>query len=167
MQVSIIAAAVAFAAALLSLFVYHRSVVTPALRRNAAVLEAHDDLLGGGAPGAVGRLSTLELAQTELARRAERAESRLRELDALSRTDVSRIGFVRYDAFEDTGSELSYALALLNRDGDGVVLSSIYSRTDTRTFGKSVQRFAPLTNASDEELQAIARARGNGTATNR
>jgi hypothetical protein len=165
MQVSIIAAAVAFAAALLGLYVYHRGVVAPALARSAALLKAHDELIGGGNPGAVGRLSSLELAQAELARRAERAESRLRELDALSRTDVSRIGFVRYDAFEDTGSELSYALALLNREGDGVVLSSLYSRTDTRTFGKAVQRFAPLTNASAEELQAIASARGNGTAS--
>lgn len=165
MQVSIVAAAVALVAALVSLYVYHRAVVSPALQRSAGLLETHDQLIGGGAPGAAGRLSSLELAQAELARRAERAESRLRELDALSRTDVSRIGFVRFDAFDDTGSELSYALALLNRDGDGVVLSSIYSRTDTRTFGKAVQKFAPLTNASAEELQAIAGARGNGTAS--
>jgi hypothetical protein len=67
---------------------------------------------------------------------------------------------VRYDAFDDTGSELSYALALLNREGDGVVLTSIYSRADSRTFGKAVDRYAPRTNASAEELTAIAQARG-------
>lgn len=162
---TIVAAAAAFAAALVALFVYHFAAVAPVLRRNAALLATHDDLLGGGAPGASVRLSSLEEAQAELGRRAERAESRLRELDALSRTDVSRCGFVRYDAFDDTGSELSYALALLNREGDGIVLSSIYSRTDTRTFGKAVERFAPLTNASAEELLAISKARGNGTAS--
>jgi hypothetical protein len=164
---TIAAASAAFVAALLALLVYHYRTVAPALRRSASLLATHDELLGAGAPGAAARLSSLEEAQAELGRRAERAESRLRELDALSRTDVSRIGFVRYDAFDDTGSELSYALALLNREGDGIVLSSIYSRADTRTFGKAVERFTPLTNASDEELQAIAKARGNGTASNR
>lgn len=165
MQSAIIAASAAFGAALIALLVYHAAVVAPALRRAAAVAANHDELLGGGAPGATARLSSLESGHAELARRAERAESRLRELDALSRTDVSRIGFVRYDAFDDTGSELSYAVALLNREGDGIVLTSIYSRADTRTFGKAVERFTPLTTASAEELQAIAKARGNGAAT--
>ena len=155
-----LAAAAAFAGALIALFVYHAAFVRPALSRAAGMLAAHDELLGaGGIPGAT-RLSSLEEGHAELGRRAERAESRLRELDALSRTDVSRIGFVRYDAYDDTGSELSYALALLNREGDGVVLSSLYSRADTRTYGKIVQRFEPRTNASSEELAAIARARG-------
>jgi hypothetical protein len=54
---------------------------------------------------------------------------------------------------------LSYALALLNRQGDGVVVSSIFSREDTRTFGKAVNAFEPLQEASKEELRAIALAR--------
>lgn len=153
--------AAAFAGALIALVVYHAAVVRPALARLSALLATHDELLGGGSATATARLSSLEEGHAELAGRTERAESRLRELDALSRTDVSRFGFVRYDAFDDTGSELSYAYALLNREGNGVVLSSIYSRADTRTFGKAVERFVPLTNASAEELAAIAQARGN------
>jgi hypothetical protein len=160
METSIIAAVAAFAGAVIALVVYHLSVVRPALAQCATLLTTHDELLGGGAARASNRLSSLEEGHGELARRAERAETRLRELDALSRTDVSRIGFVRYDAFDDTGSELSYALALLNREGNGVVLSSIYSRADTRTFGKAVEGYVPLTNASAEELAAIAQARG-------
>jgi hypothetical protein len=54
---------------------------------------------------------------------------------------------------------LSYATALLNREGDGVVLTSIYSRTDTRTYGKAVTKFVPVGTASEEELQAIQRAK--------
>jgi len=162
MEISILAASAALAAALIALVVYHLAFAAPALRRLAAALTAHDELLGGG-HGASGtqRLSSLEEAHIELGRRAERAELRLRELDALSRTDVSRIGFVRYDAFQDTGSELSYALALLNRQGDGVVLSSIYSRTDTRTFGKRVEAFKSVVHASVEELAAIEQAQGS------
>ncbi|HKU66202.1 MAG TPA: DUF4446 family protein [Candidatus Baltobacteraceae bacterium] len=165
MQPVIIAAASAFAGAVITLVLYHALFVKPALARMEGVLFAHDDLLGGGAVPATRRLSSLEEGNAALARAAERAESRLSELDARSRTDVSRIGFVRYDAFDDTGSELSYALALLNREGDGVVLSSIYSRTDTRTYGKAVEKFESRTNASAEELAAIDRARGTPAAT--
>ena len=160
MQPAILASA-AFGGALLALLAYHAFFVAPALRRARQSLAAHDDLLGGGAPGAIARFAGLEAAHAALAGRTERAESRLRELEALARTDISRIGFVRYDAFDDTGSELSYALALLNREGDGIVLTSIYSRADSRTFGKAVERFVPRTAASSEELEAISRARGN------
>jgi hypothetical protein len=80
-------------------------------------------------------------------------------LEALAATDLSRVGFVRYDAFAGNGPGLSYALALLNRQGDGVVLNSIYSRDDARTFGKPVAAFKPTVQASEEELEAIERAR--------
>ena len=66
---------------------------------------------------------------------------------------------MRYDAFADSESGLSYALALLNRQGDGVVVTSIYSRDDTRTYGKPVAAFKPTITASAEELEAIERAR--------
>jgi len=66
---------------------------------------------------------------------------------------------VRYDAFTDSEAGLSYALALLNRQGDGVVVTSIYTRDGTRTFGKPVAAFKPTVQASPEELEAIERAR--------
>lgn len=160
MQMSTIAALAAFGGALVALAVYHFAAVTPALRRLGAVSATHDELLGGGSAAATSRLSSLEAAAKARDEQAGRAEQRLLELERVARTDLSRVGFVRYNAFADTGSELSYALALLNRDGDGVVLSSIFSREDTRTFGKAVQGYRPLQDASKEELGAIAQARG-------
>ncbi len=159
MQTSFIITALAvFIAALIALVVYHAAIVKPALERLRAVVETHDQLIGGGA-GASGRLDRLDARLAEVGSALGRAEGRVSELEALSRTDVSRVGFVRYDAFDDTGAELSYALALLNREGDGVVISSIYSRADTRTFGRAVQGFKLAGNASDEEVRAIERAR--------
>jgi hypothetical protein len=124
-------------------------------------LDTHDGLISGGAGGAADRLKALEDSAAAGKTTLERVAQRLAELEGLAKTDVSRVGFVRYDAFEDTGSDLSYALALLNREGDGVVLTSIYSRTDTRTYGKAVKSFTPAANASDEELRAIALARNS------
>lgn len=152
------AALAALAGALVALAIYHMSVVRPAFRRLGDLTRVHDELIGGGA-GASERLASLERELGVLRGGAERVTGRVAELEALASTDVSRIGFVRYDAFDDTGSNLSYALALLNRQGNGVVISSIYSRTDTRTYGKAVNGFKPAANASEEELQAIERAR--------
>lgn len=154
------AALAAFAGALIALAVYHAAVVRPALARATSLLGVHDELIGGGA-GAADRLSQLDAALADGRATLERVTGRLSELEALARTDISRVGFVRYDAFDDSGAELSYAMALLNREGDGIVVSSIYSRADTRTFGKSVQGFKPSVNASEEELLAIERARAS------
>jgi hypothetical protein len=159
MQSNTIAALAALAGALVALAVYHFLAVAPALGRLRATASAHDELLGSGSTTGTGRLSSLEDAATAHAAQAGRVEQRLLELERVARTDVSRVGFVRFNAFADTGSELSYAVALLNREGDGVVLSSIFSREDTRTFGKAVQGFRPLQDASKEELSAIAQTR--------
>jgi len=155
---TIYAALAALIAALLALMVYHLMVVRTGLARIGALVATHDQLIGGGA-GASERLTDLESRLAAARLTLERVDGRVSELEALAKTDVSRVGFVRYDAFDDTGAELSYALALLNREGDGVVISSIYARNDSRTFGKAVSGYQPAANASEEELLAITRAR--------
>jgi hypothetical protein len=72
---------------------------------------------------------------------------------------VSRIGVVRYDAYEDIGGELSFTAALLDEHGDGIVLTSITGRTGGRTFLKSVTDGVGSQLLSDEEVAAIASAR--------
>ena len=153
------AAAGALLGALVALAAYHFLVARPALTRAAALLAVHDDLLAGGNGGASIRLSALEEAGASTRATAQRLDERVSELEALANSDLSQAGFVRYDAFAGSGAGLSYALALLNRRGDGVVLTSIYSREDTRTFGKPVAGFKPTVQASAEELEAIERAR--------
>jgi hypothetical protein len=157
------AAAGAFAGALLALAAYHATVARPALERLRRLLDVHDGMLAGGNGTASGRLEALESAQTSDRGAIDGLTARMRELEALAATDLSRAGFVRYDAFAGVGAGLSYALALLNREGNGVVLTSIYSREDTRTFGKPVAGFKPTVQASEEELAAIERARTNGS----
>ena len=155
----IVVGAAAFIAALLALAAYHTWWVRPELARLRAQFDLHDGLLAGGSGSAADRLAALAAAHESSAGALTRLTERTGRLEALAGTDVSRVGFVRYNALDDTGSDLSYALALLNRQGDGVVLSSIYSRTDTRTFGKAVAGFKPAATASQEELEAIERAR--------
>ena len=157
-ETTLYAALAAFVAALVAIAAYHLAIARPALAKLRALTMTHDELIGGGA-GASARLDVLDASLKEANGSLGRVTGRVEELEALARTDVSRVGFVRYDAFDDTGSELSYAMALLSREGDGLVISSIYSRTDTRTYGKAVQGYKPAVNASKEELLAIERAR--------
>ncbi len=152
-------AAAAFAGALLVLLIYHLTVTRPGLAQLRALLEVHDGLIGGDAGGAADRLVRLEDVRSSTEAALERTAQRIDVLERLAGTDLSRAGFVRYDAFTDAESGLSYALALLNRQGDGVVLTSIYSRADSRTYGKAVSAFKPTVQASGEELEAIERAR--------
>ena len=152
----------ALASALAVVAAYHLAVARPAQARLAAMLDVHDGLIAGGSGSAAGRLTSLEAGHGSAVSALERSRERIEQLERLADSDVSRIGFVRFEAYADSESGLSYALALLNRRGDGVVLSSLYSRTDTRTYGKAVEGFVPVAHASNEELEAIERARADG-----
>ena len=66
---------------------------------------------------------------------------------------------VRYDAFGDMGGHLSWSVAVLDDDGDGVVLTSIHGRSDARTYAKSISGWTCDQQLSPEELEAIDRAR--------
>jgi hypothetical protein len=81
------------------------------------------------------------------------------ELRDLHRGAISRVGTVRYDAFDDMGGRLSFSTALLDEDGNGVVLTAINGRTDTRSYAKPVAAWQSRHNLSVEEQTAIERAR--------
>lgn len=79
------------------------------------------------------------------------------------RVDLSdalrHVAVVRYDAFNDMGGRMSFSAALLDDAGDGVVISSINGRTETRTYAKGVKGGTSDAILSPEEEQAIAYAR--------
>ena len=76
------------------------------------------------------------------------------------------IAIVRYDALNEMSGQLSFSLALLNAMGDGVVLSSINGRAETRTYAKPVVAGHGKPELSPEEAQAVQSARlGTGLST--
>lgn len=84
---------------------------------------------------------------------------RVDALEANAARSLQRVGFVRFNAFPDVGSELSYALAVVDRQGNGFLVSSIYSREEVRTYAKAVRDFTADKELSDEERRAIELAR--------
>lgn len=74
---------------------------------------------------------------------------------------VQKIGMVRYKAFDDVGSDLSFSLALLDESDSGVVITSIYGRNDSTTFAKQIDNGISKYDISDEEREAIEKAQGH------
>ncbi len=68
---------------------------------------------------------------------------------------VQRVGVVRFNAFDDMGSDLSFAIALLDDKNNGVVISSIYGRNEARCYAKPVLNSTSKYSLSDEEKKAI------------
>ena len=68
---------------------------------------------------------------------------------------TQKIGLIRYSAFKDTGSDLSFALALLNEENTGIVLNGIYSMEMSNIFSKPVEKGVSKYTLSEEEKQAI------------
>ena len=146
--------------ALIALAGYHFLVAAPRLRAVRGMLGTHDGLLGGGgAEPATQRVNSLEAAAAAAGRELKALTARIEALEKVAQSETPRIGFLRYNAFDDVGSDQSYALALVTREGDGVVLSSLYSREETRTYGKAVVNFQASQEASAEERSAIAAAK--------
>ncbi|MDP1809696.1 MAG: DUF4446 family protein [Actinomycetota bacterium] len=71
---------------------------------------------------------------------------------------VRRVGVVRYDAFPEVGGRLSFSAALLNEGGDGVIITSISGRSDSRVYAKPIVDRRSTYPLSGEEEQAMAEA---------
>jgi hypothetical protein len=74
---------------------------------------------------------------------------------------IRHVAVVRYDAFNDMGGRMSFSAALLDDAGDGVVISSINGRTETRTYAKGVKAGSSDAELSPEEVQVIGYARAS------
>ncbi len=71
---------------------------------------------------------------------------------------IQKVGIVRYNAFEDTGSNLSFALALLDNNNNGIVLNGIYSREMSNIYAKPVENGKSTYTFSEEEIKALQKA---------
>jgi hypothetical protein len=96
----------------------------------------------------------------EVSAAVDRLTGRTSVLEATGRKAFQRIGLVRFNPFEDTGSNQSFALALLDADDDGVIVSSLHARGGTRIYAKAIAAGRPEATLSDEESEALELARG-------
>lgn len=72
---------------------------------------------------------------------------------------LKHVAVVRYDAFSDMGGRLSFSAAVVDDHGDGIVVSSIHARGESRTYAKGVVGGTSDATLTPEEQQALAAAR--------
>ena len=87
-----------------------------------------------------------------------RLESDLTQLGEEVQSHIQNVGLVRYNAFDDTGGDQSYALALLDDHGNGAIVNGLFHRTECRVYVKPVQEWKSAYSMSDEEAEAIRQA---------
>jgi len=85
----------------------------------------------------------------------DEVEARTALLERDLKRTFARVGLVRYNPFEDTGGNQSFALALLDAHGDGFVMSSLHTRNQTRVYAKGVKAGRSDAAVSDEEAEAL------------
>ena len=76
---------------------------------------------------------------------------------------IQKIGFIKYNAFENIGNDLSFALTLLDGNNNGICISSIYGRNESRIFSKPIVKGKSLVSLSQEELESLNEALGERT----
>ena len=94
----------------------------------------------------------------EVGREVERLKTRTTSLEASGLRAFRRVGLVRFNPFEETGGNQSFALAMLDAEGNGWVLSSLHARSGTRVYAKAVTGGRSEAALSEEEAAAIRQA---------
>lgn len=141
---------------LLALFAWQTARLARLEKRYKAL--AGDGAAGDSAP-TLGEL---------MAGQSQKLDKALKDLSGLSNVvntmeksvqgSVQHVGLVRYNPFQETGGDQSFALALLDARGDGVVISSLHSRAGTRFYAKPIKGGTAQLSLSEEEVKAVQKA---------
>jgi hypothetical protein len=147
-------AVVALALALLALV-----GVVIMLARQQRLLGQYQHLMMGTSGGTLESMLNEHIAQVrETAERVESVDQLARRLEKAAFFSLQHLGVVRYNPFSDTGGDQSFAIALVDGHGNGVVLSSLHARDLTRVYAKPLQKWESTYSLTDEEKKAIALA---------
>ena len=79
-------------------------------------------------------------------------------IDGDLKTCIQKTSIIRYKAFDDMGSDLSFSIALLDGNSNGFILTSIYGRDESTTYAKPVDKGISRYELSDEESEALEQA---------
>ena len=97
-----------------------------------------------------------------VAQENEKLKAENKRIDDLLKRALTRVSVVRFRAFEDMGSDLSYSVALLDSHNNGVVMSSLFGREDSRSYVKPIQNGTSTYTLTAEEQQALREAMAKG-----
>ncbi len=99
----------------------------------------------------------------DLEEKIRKAQKEIEELKKEQKFSVQKVGVVRFNPFSEVGSDQSFSIALLNERNDGVVITSLYTRQENRVYGKPIKKGQSEYTLSEEERQAIEKAKNSKT----
>ena len=88
-------------------------------------------------------------------------EQKLNRFEGNLQLCIQKVGVVRYNAFDNVGSNLSFAIALLDAKDDGLIINGVYSRESSATYSKPIIGGQSKYTLSAEEMQALELAKRN------
>ena len=87
--------------------------------------------------------------------------AKIKNIDNNLLITYQKIGFIKYDAFKDSGGKMSFILVLLNKENDGIMLNCMHSNTEgCYTYAKRIERGTCKIALSNEETAALNQAMG-------
>lgn len=101
----------------------------------------------------------LEEEIARLSKSKENMEKDLININQKLRKSIRGLETIRFNPFPDQGSNQSFAIGLQNEDGDGVVISSLYSRERMSVFAKPIKKGVSTYELTDEEKEVIQKAK--------
>jgi transposase len=104
------------------------------------------------------RLDRIEETLRQLQSETVALRQRLHELEERQRDHLQRLALIRFRAFPEVGADLSFSLALLDGRGNGVVLTSLFGREETRLYAKPIRDGTSTYRLAPEEEQALNQA---------
>ena len=85
----------------------------------------------------------------------EKINSLLKEIDDRLKLTIQKVALVKYDAFQNMGGELSYSIALLDDNNDGIVITNVYSPEGSYNYSKEIKNSKADIILTEEEQKAI------------
>jgi enoyl-CoA hydratase/carnithine racemase len=129
------------------------------LARQQRLLGQYQHLMTGTSGGNLEAMLHDHISQVrETETRVAAVDQLARQLEKASYFSMQHMGVVRFNPFQDTGGDQSFAVALVDGHGNGVVLSSLHGRGATRVYAKPLKAWESTYSLTDEEKQAIALA---------
>lgn len=105
-------------------------------------------------------LENIHSELTEQKTTTKELQSWFEKLEKQEENHIQKLGFVRFNPFSDTGGDQSFCLAILDGHDNGIVISSLHSRENTRLYAKSIKKSKTEgRELSKEETEAVKRAK--------
>ena len=127
----------------------------------STIKKRYKKMMGGAEGSSIEQMLSAHTSEVKQAvNEYKKLQGQVDKLENLVRSSLARVAVIHFDAFEQTGQGLSWCVAILDRNNNGVVFSSICGNEAERSYVKPIEdgRVAPNYKLTREEEQALRQA---------